>query len=340
MDLSLTDEQEALVASFTDLLAKHSSPEAVRAAERTGHDPDLWAKLLDVGAIEMAVPVAAGGWGAKFLDIELVAEQVGAANASAPVIETQCAARLLASIPTAFAAEALRTVLAERKLVTIAVRPSMGSTATLVPGGAVADSAIVLIDDRLLLVPLTEHNRRIIANLASAPLADIDIDGGVELHGGAKAAGSFERCIDEWLTLTAAAIIGMADVAHAMACQYAIERRTWGKLIGSYQAVAHPLADGRTNIDAARLGARKAAWALDRNDPRAREFAAMAFAFASETARDVTYQAVHFHGGYGFVMEHDVQLYYRRARGWPRVWGDATAAYRRVAATRYGSQER
>ena len=50
-----------------------------------------------------------------------------------------------------------------------------------------------------------------------------------------------------------------------------------------------------------------------------------------------TYNALHVHGGYGFMLEYDVQLYYRRARGWARVWGDADAAYRRAAATRYGA---
>jgi alkylation response protein AidB-like acyl-CoA dehydrogenase len=120
-----------------------------------------------------------------------------------------------------------------------------------------------------------------------------------------------------------------------MTCEYATERKTWGRLIGSYQAVAHPLADDRTAIDGARLLVANAAWALDAGDARAAELAAMAFAFASETARDATYHAVHFHGGYGFVLEHDAQLFYRRARGWPRVWGDPTAAYRRVAAARY-----
>ena len=54
----------------------------------------------------------------------------------------------------------------------------------------------------------------------------------------------------------------------------------------------------------------------------------MAFAFASETAERATYHAIHFHGGYGFMVEHDVQLHYRRARGWARVWGGAEAGYR------------
>ena len=62
----------------------------------------------------------------------------------------------------------------------------------------------------------------------------------------------------------------------------------------------------------------------------------MAFAFASETAERATYHAIHFHGGYGFMVEHDVQLHYRRARGWARVWGGAEAGYRRAAAARYG----
>ena len=62
----------------------------------------------------------------------------------------------------------------------------------------------------------------------------------------------------------------------------------------------------------------------------------MAFAFASEMSARVTYDAIHFHGGYGFMLEHDAQLYYRRARGWPRVWGGPEAAFARAATARYG----
>jgi alkylation response protein AidB-like acyl-CoA dehydrogenase len=61
----------------------------------------------------------------------------------------------------------------------------------------------------------------------------------------------------------------------------------------------------------------------------------MAFAFASETAERATYNAIHLHGGYGFMLEHDLQLRYRRVRGWARVWGDADAGYLRAAAQRY-----
>ncbi len=62
----------------------------------------------------------------------------------------------------------------------------------------------------------------------------------------------------------------------------------------------------------------------------------MAFGFAAETARDASYRALHFHGGYGFMLEYDIQLYFRRARAWAGVGMDTRSAYRRVSDARYG----
>ncbi|CAI7975306.1 Acyl-CoA dehydrogenase [Frankia sp. Hr75.2] len=350
MDLKLSAEQRALVASFAELLAKHAPPERVRAAEPVGFDPVLWAVLRDVGVVEMAVPEEHGGWGAALLDLVLVAEQVGAAVAPAPVVETQAAASLLAvlagagqadadasDVDTDAARTALTTALREERLVTLAVRPAHGGTASLVPAAAVADDTIVLDGERLLLVPLRDGTRRAVANLASAPLADVTLDAdAVELARGPAAVAAFEAALDDWLVLTAGGLVGAAAAAHRATCEYARERRAWDMPIGANQAVSHPLANGATALDGARLLAVRAAAEPGRGSPRARELAAMAFAFAAETARQVTYDAVHFHGGYGFMFEYDLQLYYRRARGWARVWGEPRDAYRRAARARYG----
>jgi alkylation response protein AidB-like acyl-CoA dehydrogenase len=155
------------------------------------------------------------------------------------------------------------------------------------------------------------------------------------LAAGEAAAELFAAALDDWLVLTAAALVGIGTAAHDVICAYAAERQAFGAPIGTYQGVAHPLAEDATRLDGARLLTRKAAWAIDSGRGRRRELAAMAFAFASETAECATYDAVHFHGGYGFMLEHDVQLHYRRARGWARVWGDAESGYRRAAAARY-----
>src|SRR4051794_17021682 len=101
MDLRPTQEQQQLVDAFADLYADQSSPERVRAAEPLGFLPELWARLRSVGAVEMAVPERAGGWGASLLDLALVAEQHGRFVAPAPLVEAQVAARLLARLPVA-----------------------------------------------------------------------------------------------------------------------------------------------------------------------------------------------------------------------------------------------
>ena len=207
----------------------------------------------------------------------------------------------------------------------------------MVPAGSVCDAVVALDGDALRLVDVDDGVRRAVDNLASSPFADIQLGEGVVLAEGPEAVERYETAIDEWLTLTAAALAGIGSSALELACAYAIERHAFGSPIGSFQGVSHPLADDATNLDGARLLAHKAAWSLDGDAPRGRELAAMAFAFASKSAEKATYDALHTHGGYGFMLEYDVQLFWRRARGWPRVWGDAEAAYRRAADARYGT---
>lgn len=334
MDLGLTDEQHQLVTSFTNLLTKESSPERVRAAEPSGFDTSLWGSLYDTGVVAMAVPEADGGWGASTVDLALVAELLGRFLTPAPVIETQVAARLLATLGEP-GAQLLAAALAGERIVTLSLHPVHAPSA-LVPAGAVAHTCLVLGDDRLRAVDLDTASRMPVVNLGDLPLADVDLTGtGTDLATGSAARSAYEAAIDLWLVLTAAALCGLGDAAHRQTCEYATERHAWGVPIGTFQGVAHPLADSRTALDGARLLAFEAAWAIDVGDARAPELAAMAFAFASETARDTTYEAVHFHGGYGFMLETDVQLFYRRARAWARVWGEPAAGYRRAGAARY-----
>ncbi len=337
MNLRRSPEQDQLVAAFAGLFAKHATPERVRAAEPTGFDKALWDQLLAQGVVAMAVGEAQGGWGASMLDLALVAEQVGRSVAPAPVVEAQAAARLLARLDSDAAASALAAAVAGDRLVTLAVRADAPGAATspLVPGAAVADDAIVLAGDRLLLVPL-EGARTPVENLASMPLADVDLGpDAVELATGPVAVAAHDAALDDWLALTGAALVGIGARAVEIGVEYVKERRAWGVPIGSFQAISHRLADSATAVDGARLLAYEAAWAEADDVDRYAQLAAMSFAFGYETARDATYRSLHFHGGYGFMIEYDIQLHWRRARGWAHVGGDPSAAYRRVADRRY-----
>ena len=323
MDLNPTQDQRQLVDAFAALYGKHASGAAVRAAEPSGFDASLWSALTEIGAVSMGVPRESGGGGASLLDLALVAEQHGRFVAPAPLVEAQVAARLIARLAEK-AAGLLESVVSDDRLITVALHPVRegvaNSVATLVPAAAVADQALVPVGGDLMCVELSGH-RLPVSTGAATPVADV-VDlrtGSTVLAGGPDAERNWAHAVDEWMTLTACVLVGLARRALDTAVAYVKERTVFGRAIGSFQGVAHPLADAATAVDGARLLAYRAAWAAQEEPERFAELAAMCFAFATETARQVTALDVHVHGGYGVSTEYDAQLYFRRAQGWPAL---------------------
>ena len=198
-----------------------------------------------------------------------------------------------------------------------------------------------LIRAPVIVLPLGD-DRTVPENVGSQPLADVPVDparlAGATVLAERSGAELFDRALDDWLVLTAGALAGMAERAVRIGVDYAAEREAFDQKIGAFQAVGHRLADVATASAGATLLAREAAWADDEEPGRRAELAAMAFSFAAEAARDATAVALHVHGGYGFMLEYDIQLYYRRARGWTNVLMSPSAAARRVADRRYGPE--
>jgi alkylation response protein AidB-like acyl-CoA dehydrogenase len=123
----------------------------------------------------------------------------------------------------------------------------------------------------------------------------------------------FLRTLDGGRIGIGAMALGLAQAAFEAASRYATQREQFGRKIASFQGVAFKIADMATQIDAARLLVYRAAWLKDRGEPYTTE-AAMAKLFASETARQVTNDAVQVHGGYGYVAEYRVERYLRDAK--------------------------
>ncbi|MEI6798307.1 MAG: acyl-CoA dehydrogenase family protein [Pseudomonadota bacterium] len=111
----------------------------------------------------------------------------------------------------------------------------------------------------------------------------------------------------------AAVCVGLGQGALDDAAQYAKERTAFGKPIGHYQAVQHPLADSLTEIEMARLMTYKASWMQD-NGQECSIPASMAKYFASEAAFRTTDRGMRVLAGYGFAMEYHMQRYYRDIR--------------------------
>lgn len=337
MDLKPTAHQQQLVDAFAGFYADHVTTETVKAAEPLGHDPGLWQRLLHLGAIDMAVPDTELGYEAPLLDLALVAEQHGRFLAPVPMIEAQVAARLLARAGALDSVVDLVDLNQGRRGVTLALRPAQAGQSALVPAAAVAGDAVVLVGDRLVLAPLAGRRTRV-ANLGCLPLADVDLAGAEPvLSTGPEAVRLLAGAVDEWRVLTAAALVGLGVRALELGVEYVKVRKAFGRVVGQFQAVAHRLADRVTDLHGAELLAREAAWAAQEEPERFPALAAMALAFSAETAATATHDALHFHGGYGFMLEYPCQLYYRRARAWAAVLESPAESYRRAAGEHLAS---
>ena len=332
----LSESQTAVLDAFRTVFAGEAPLGAARAAEPLGFDADLWQHMQAIGAPALGLPESHDGAGVGTGDLVVMAEEVGRSIASVPLIEHTVAARVLARLD---APASLVAGLADgTAIATLALRPADASRWSLVPAGAVAH-VVVGVDGDSVVALRSEPSGVAPPNHACSPLAHRSTAGAIVVG----PAAAFETALAEWRLLTAAALVGIAAAALDLGVGYVKDRHQFGVPIGTFQAVQHQLADLPGMIDGARLLVHEAAWALDGHAPDSvvdvgfdhvtdgSVLAHMAFLFAADVAATATSRSLHVHGGYGFSEEYDIQLLYRRARGWALVAGDLPGAYRHLA---------
>lgn len=324
MKLDLTPDQQMLRETVARMLQVESSPGRVRAAETTGFDAALWRQLVATGIVAMRVPESAGGGGMGLFEAALVLEEAGRHLASAPLAEAISAAHLLAVLPGDAAAELLAAALRGRPTLLVPQPVAAGETQAL----PVAMEGVLIALQGEEVFACAQTGGAPAPNLGAGPwVLGVLPEPGVEgsrrrIASGPQARTAFLAAIEEWKLLQAAALAGLARRAVEMAAAYAAERTQFGKLIGSFQGIAHPLADALTEIDGARLLVWRAIWALARHEGQAASFVSMAWWWATQSAARAVACALHTFGGYGVSLEYDIQLYYRRAKAWALLAGD------------------
>ncbi len=339
MNLDLTEDQELLRETFEQLLSVESAFDRVRASEATGFDPKLWNTLVEVGAPGLRVSEALGGTGGSLLDAALLAEQVGRHLASGPIIEAICACSGLATLDVDEARALVRAVLSGDRIVSFVPRV-VDDRRTLVPGGAAA-TAVVAFDGEALVRVERETAPMRESDLGTGGFAYWDFaESGNDssrsvLAEGSEARACFERMREEWRLLSACALIGLGRHAIEIAAAYATERIQFDRPIGSFQAIAHPLAELITLLEGGGVLVWRAIEAIAQGAGDAAALSALSFAWAAEQAPKATRQALHTHGGYGLSDEYDIQLFHRRAKSWALAAGDPRTAYLDAADRRW-----
>jgi 3-oxochol-4-en-24-oyl-CoA dehydrogenase len=323
MNLEISEDQQMLRDTFARFLNDHSSMARVRAALPGGFDPALWSGLAELGAFALRVPEAAGGLGLGLLDAAVLMEEAGRTLVSGPLAEALVSARLLAVLG-ADTGDLLERVLAGQSVVTFAFRDLAQEPVQWVAGGAVAEAVIARDAEQIVLVQLRAQQRKAEANLASTPIAELQFGGLPRTVLATNAAGraAFAQAVEEWKLLVAAELSGLSRQALQLAAAYARDRMAFGQPIGSYQGIAHPLADLICEVDGGKYLTWMAIRDIADDKTEAGAHISLALWWNADTANRTVSQALQTFGGYGLTIEYDIHLYNLRAKAWPLISGD------------------
>jgi alkylation response protein AidB-like acyl-CoA dehydrogenase len=204
-----------------------------------------------------------------------------------------------------------------------------------VPDGAIADVVVVVghtSDENAALFISEPAERTPVGYLDSTrKIAHLRFDGSSAEQLGSSDLSSVHRLLDRAALAIAAESLGGAERVTEMAVEYAKTRTQFGRPIGSFQAVKHRAADMLVDVESLRSAVYYAAWSAEREQPDASLATSMAKAFAADAYRRVAQSGIQIHGGIGFTWEHDMHLYFKRAKANEVAFGDATFHRERVA---------
>jgi alkylation response protein AidB-like acyl-CoA dehydrogenase len=342
MNFDFSSELNEIRSQAHAFLRDHASRSARQALENTGgFDAELWQRVAELGWVGAAIPEEYGGIGLGEEGMCVIAEELGRSLAAIPMAST---AYLAAQAVLQFGSEAQKTrllpKLADGSLIgcfalaeglgapsaeSIRTRLSDGrlrGTKRPVVDGGVANMAVLVAraGDQVVLC-LAELDG---AGVARSKLETVDPsreaseitfdDAEAEALPNATGWSSVELLLDRAAVWFAFEQLGGAQACLDMARDYALERRAFGRQIGSFQAIKHKLADCYIAIELARSNAYYGAYALRPGAPDLAEAAAAARVAATHAFNLASQENIQTHGGMGFTWESDCHLFYRRAR--------------------------
>jgi len=177
------------------------------------------------------------------------------------------------------------------------------------------------------LLPTMDQTRK----LCEVKLAGVRVPADALLGVPGQGWRPLRRVLERATVALCAEMCGGAQRVLEMTTEYAKIRVAFGKPIGAYQGVKHKAADMLVEVENAKSITYYTAWAVDENAPDATLAVSMAKACVSDAYRRVAGAGIQLHGGIGFTWEHDLHLYFKRAKSSEFTFGDATHHRERVA---------
>jgi len=257
------------------------------------------AELRELGWLGVSVPEERGGGGLSFVDEAILFEEAGRALYAGPFLTTAVVLPALPGVDDHAWSVELEGFVPHLDQVDRVLREAMEAC-----------------DAEGETLPTVDETR---------PLGRLRATEGDEVD------GDFEPVRLRLLAGLAAEAVGVAQKALELGVAYVSDREQFGKKIGTYQAVSHPLADTYVETELARSLAYWAAWCVAEDDEQAPVAVAAAKSMAAETAVAACERSIQVHGGIGFTWEHVLHRYYKRAQ-WIDAFGGHAAKQREVVA--------
>lgn len=361
MDLKFTDEQRMLRETSRDLCVANCGVDVVRKMENDpiGVPDALWRNMQEMGLLGILLPQEFGGMGLNMLDCAVIYEEFGRALVPGPHFSSAVIGVL--AIRRAGSAAQQQELLpaigsGESIVVPAWLEPGGGYgpegvrlKASRTKGGyrlqgvkrhvfhakaaqkllvlartgrGAEDLDLFVVDTSAKGVSLEQQKSMASDTQYRVTFDRVDVTEAQRL--GAEKGGwkHWSEAMLEGIILLGAYAAGGAERALEITVQYSKDREQFGKPIGAFQALAHYMADASPVVEGAKILVYEAAWAhatgrdIQRLAPMAKLFACKAF-------RDVTHMAQQVHGGIGFTLDYDIQLYYRRAKQLQLNWWDS-----------------
>lgn len=353
----LRDMTRNLCADYsgTDVVRKmENDPQGVPAG--------LWQQMRETGLLGMAIPEAHGGMGLDMLDCAVIYEQLGRHLAPGPYFAStvMSAGALKHAGDAADRRDLLGAIAAGDTIVAPAwLEPDCGfgpagvqlragrdgddhvltGTKRHVFHAAAAQQLLVLartgetkagedgidlflVDTNAPGITLTQQQSMATDTQYRVDFERVRVPAANRIGTAGRGWQAWEAAMYEGIILLAAFAAGGAERALEITVQYSKDREQFGKPIGAFQSLAHYMADASAVVDGAKVLVQEAAWAHAAGKD-IRRLAPMAKLFACKAFRDVTHMAQQVHGGIGFTLDYDIQLFYRRAKQLQMNWWDS-----------------
>ena len=342
MNFEFSEEQLFIRDQARKFLSQEATATVVRSVLDTdlSFQRELWQQIVELGWTAMAIPEAYGGLGLGYLELCVIAEELGRSLAPVPFSSSVYLAtealkawgseeQKLYYLPKLAAGDLIGTLatsegLGDLNIAAQVVDNKLSGSKYPVPDGDCADFAVLIATDKeagagLYLVDLTDAavQRTTLTSMdPSRSQARLVFDGVPVQPLGDGSAGreKLAQLLDKAAVLFAFEQIGGGQATLEMGMAYTKERFAFGRSIASFQAIKHKFADMFVALELARSNAYYGACALSFDAPDLPLAAATARVSATDAYYQLTRENIQAHGGMGFTWEFDCHLYYRRAQ--------------------------